>query len=95
MRVGIACIGRLREQPQHHGQAHAEAVGRARRRVAALGPAEAIDGDAVRTAAARSFYGLREKHDFGLLVTTLDQLTGLSYDIVIMCGMVDGEFPST
>lgn len=51
--------------------------------------------DHVRTAAARSFYGLREKHDFGLLVTTLDQLTGLSYDIVIMCGMVDGEFPST
>lgn len=51
--------------------------------------------DHVRTAAARSFYGIREKHDYGLLVTTLDQVQGLEFDVVILCGLVDGEFPST
>ena len=51
--------------------------------------------DHVRTAAARSFYGIREKHDYGLLVTHLDQVQGLDFDVVIMCGLIDGEFPST
>ncbi len=51
--------------------------------------------DHVRTAAARSFYSLREKHDYGLLVTSLDQMQGLEFDVMILCGAVDGEFPST
>ena len=49
----------------------------------------------LRTAAARSYYTLREKHDYGVLVTPLDQMQGLKYDVVIICGLVDGEFPST
>ncbi|MGE3802058.1 MAG: PD-(D/E)XK nuclease family protein, partial [Candidatus Kapaibacterium sp.] len=51
--------------------------------------------DHLRTAAARSFYTIREKHDYGLLVTHLDQVQGETFDVVIMCGLVDGEFPST
>lgn len=51
--------------------------------------------DHLRTAAARSYYGIREKHDYGVLVTTLEQIQGLTFDVVIMCGLVDGEFPST
>lgn len=50
--------------------------------------------DHVRTAAARSFYTIREKHAYGVLVTTLDQIQGLDFHTVIICGMVDGEFPS-
>lgn len=51
--------------------------------------------DHFRTAAARSYYSIREKHDYGVLVTTLEQIQGLEFDVVIMCGLVDGEFPST
>ncbi len=49
----------------------------------------------LRTAAARSYYTIREKHDYGILVTPLEQIQGLQYDVVIICGLVDGEFPST
>lgn len=49
----------------------------------------------LRTAAARSYYTLREKHDYGVLVTPLDQIQGLKYEVMIICGLVDGEFPST
>ena len=51
--------------------------------------------DHLRTAAARSFYSIREKHDYGMLVTSLDQVQGQTFDVIIMCGLVDGEFPST
>lgn len=51
--------------------------------------------DHLRTAAARSYYSIREKHDYGILVTTLEQLQGLEFDVLIICGLVDGEFPST
>ena len=51
--------------------------------------------DHFRTAAARSYYSIREKHDYGMLVTSLDQIQGLDFDVMILCGAVDGEFPST
>ena len=51
--------------------------------------------DHLRTAAARSYYTIREKHDYGILVTPLEQVQGLQFDVVIVCGLVDGEFPST
>jgi ATP-dependent helicase/DNAse subunit B len=49
----------------------------------------------LRVAATRSFYQLREKHDYGVLVTSLRQLPGLEFPVMIICGLVDGEFPST
>ena len=51
--------------------------------------------DHLRTAAARSYYTMREKHDYGVLVTPLHQVQGEQFDIIIICGLVDGEFPST
>ncbi|MEO5931345.1 MAG: PD-(D/E)XK nuclease family protein, partial [Candidatus Kapaibacterium sp.] len=51
--------------------------------------------DQIRTAALRAQYRLREKHDFGVLVTPISGMLGLEFDVVIVCGLVDGEFPST
>ena len=51
--------------------------------------------DHLRTAAARSYYTIREKHDYGVLVTPLQQVQGEQFDVIILCGLVDGEFPST
>jgi ATP-dependent helicase/DNAse subunit B len=49
----------------------------------------------LRTAVARARFDIREKHDFGVLVTSFAQMRGIDSDIVILCGLVDGEFPST
>ncbi len=51
--------------------------------------------DQLRTAAAMAFYQIREKHDYGVLVAPIEQMQGLNFDVVILCGLVDGEFPST
>lgn len=51
--------------------------------------------DQLRTAAAMAFYQIREKHDYGVLVAPVEQMQGLEFDVVILCGLVDGEFPST
>lgn len=48
----------------------------------------------LRTAALRAQYRLREKHDYGVLVTPTSGMRGLEFDAVIVCGMIDGEFPS-
>lgn len=47
----------------------------------------------LRSAVARAHFEVREKHDFGVLVTSFSQLRGLDFDTVILCGMIDGEFP--
>lgn len=51
--------------------------------------------DGIRTAVANARYTLREKHDYGVLVAPISGLGGLTFDAVILCGLVDGEFPST
>ncbi|MBX7216632.1 MAG: exodeoxyribonuclease V subunit gamma [Candidatus Kapabacteria bacterium] len=51
--------------------------------------------DQLRTAAAMAFYQIREKHDYGVLVAPIEQMQSLPFDVVILCGLVDGEFPST
>jgi ATP-dependent helicase/nuclease subunit B len=67
------------------------------------GPGEGREGknpldhylEHLRIAATRSMYQIREKHDYGVLVTSLHQLPGLEFDVMIVCGLIDGEFPST
>jgi len=49
----------------------------------------------LRTAAALAFYQIREKHDYGVLVAPIEQMRDMEFDLVIVCGLVDGEFPST
>lgn len=48
----------------------------------------------LRMAALRTHYRLREKHDYGVLAAPTPALRGLGFDVVIVCGLVDGEFPS-
>ncbi len=50
--------------------------------------------DHLRTAALRAQYHLREKHDYGVLVAPISAVRGLEFDAMIICGLVDGEFPS-
>lgn len=50
--------------------------------------------DQIRTASLRATYRLREKHDHGVLVTTTNAMQGLDFDAVILCGLIDGEFPN-
>ncbi len=49
----------------------------------------------LRIACSRSVYALREKHDYGVLVTPIGEMRGIDFDVVILCGLVDGEFPGT
>ncbi len=51
--------------------------------------------DNLRAAATTAPYRLREKHDYGVLVAPISAMQGLEFDVVIVCGLVDGEFPST
>lgn len=49
----------------------------------------------LRTASALAFYQIREKHDYGILVAPIEQMRDMEFDVVIVCGLIDGEFPST
>ncbi|HVZ38391.1 MAG TPA: PD-(D/E)XK nuclease family protein [Candidatus Kapabacteria bacterium] len=49
----------------------------------------------LRAAAINSHYRLREKHDYGVLVAPVAAMQSLEFDVVILCGLIDGEFPST
>ncbi len=48
----------------------------------------------LRISALRSHFRLREKQEYGVLVAPIDQIHGLDFDVVVICGLVDGEFPS-
>lgn len=50
--------------------------------------------DWIRTAALRTPWRLREGHGQGVLVSTARDIQGLEFDAVVVCGLVDGEFPS-
>lgn len=38
-------------------------------------------------------YQIAEKPSYGVTVTSIEQTRGIPYDVYILCGMVDGEFP--
>jgi len=50
--------------------------------------------DHLRTACARTPYSLRERHDQGILIAAPESVQGLKFEVVIVCGLVDGEFPA-
>ncbi len=45
-------------------------------------------------ALARERYNVREQFGRGVLVTSIEETRGLQFDVMILVGMVDGEFPS-
>ncbi|MDW8271387.1 MAG: PD-(D/E)XK nuclease family protein [Bacteroidota bacterium] len=40
-----------------------------------------------------SRYQIAEKASYGVTVTSIEQTRGIPYDVYILCGLVDGEFP--
>ncbi|MCX7930753.1 MAG: exodeoxyribonuclease V subunit gamma, partial [Chlorobi bacterium] len=38
-------------------------------------------------------YQIAEKPAYGVTVTSIEQTRGIPYDVYVLCGMVDGEFP--
>ncbi len=49
--------------------------------------------DTLRTAIPHIRYNIRQKWASGVLVTTLEETRGLEFDVMIIAGLVDGEFP--
>lgn len=49
--------------------------------------------DKFRIAVTAAKYQVREKIQFGVTLTTLEQTRGLPFRVLICCGMNDGEFP--
>ena len=39
-------------------------------------------------------FNIKERSDFGVQVTSVDEIRGISYDYIFLCGMNDGVFPS-
>lgn len=48
----------------------------------------------VKTALQFARYNLREKIDSGILITSINEIRGLSFDYLFIGGMTDGEFPT-
>jgi ATP-dependent helicase/nuclease subunit B len=49
--------------------------------------------DTLRTAIPHIRYNIRQKWGYGVLVTTLEETRELDFDVMIIAGLVDGEFP--
>jgi ATP-dependent helicase/nuclease subunit B len=49
--------------------------------------------DQLRTALAHVRYNIRQRYGEGVLVTSFEETRDLHFDIMIVAGMVDGEFP--
>ncbi len=45
-------------------------------------------------ALARERYNVREQFGRGVLVTSIEETRGLQFDVMILVGLIDGEFPS-
>jgi ATP-dependent helicase/nuclease subunit B len=39
-------------------------------------------------------FNIKERSDFGVQVTSVDEIRGINYDYIFLCGMNDGVFPS-
>ncbi len=49
--------------------------------------------DALRTAIPQVRYNIRQKWSYGVQVTSLEETRGLNFDVMMIAGLVDGEFP--
>ena len=49
--------------------------------------------DRLRTAVAQVRYNVRQKYGYGVVVTSFDETRGLGFEVMIIVGLVDGEFP--
>lgn len=47
----------------------------------------------LRTAVEGERFQVREKKNYGVTITSIEQLRGIPYKVTILCGAIDGEFP--
>ncbi|MBK7105770.1 MAG: exodeoxyribonuclease V subunit gamma [Ignavibacteriae bacterium] len=50
--------------------------------------------DHIRTICNWARFNVKEKSDYGVLVTSLNEIRGLNYDYLFVGGMCDGDFPT-
>ncbi len=50
--------------------------------------------DQIRTASNWARFNVKEKVDYGVLITSINEIRGLSFDYLFIAGLVDGEFPT-
>ena len=48
----------------------------------------------IRTAVASARYNIKEKPGYGVQVTTLNEIRGLEFDYLFICGLCDGDLPT-
>ena len=48
----------------------------------------------LRTAVVSARYNIKEKPGYGVQVTTLNEIRGLKFDYLFICGMCDGDLPT-
>ncbi|HSP88443.1 MAG TPA: 3'-5' exonuclease, partial [Ignavibacteriaceae bacterium] len=48
----------------------------------------------IRTAVISARYNVKEKPGYGVQVTTLNEIRGLEFDYLFICGMCDGDLPT-
>ena len=49
--------------------------------------------DRLREAISQVRYNIRQKYGYGVSVTSFDETRGLHFDVMIIAGLIDGEFP--
>ncbi len=49
--------------------------------------------DQMRTSLTQVRYNIRQRYGCGVLVTSLEETRGLQFDVMVIAGLVDGEFP--
>ncbi len=49
--------------------------------------------DRLKTAISQVRYNIRQRYGYGVFVTTFEETRGLEFDVMIIVGLVDGEFP--
>lgn len=50
--------------------------------------------DQIRTAGNWARFNVKEKVDYGVLITSINEIRGLRFDYLFIAGLVDGEFPT-
>ncbi|PKL87541.1 MAG: hypothetical protein CVV23_14805 [Ignavibacteriae bacterium HGW-Ignavibacteriae-2] len=50
--------------------------------------------DQIKTACRQGRFNTKEKTDYGVLVTTLNEIRGLKFQYLFLGGMIDGDFPT-
>ena len=48
----------------------------------------------IRTACTWARFNIKEKPNYGVQVTSINEIRGLKYEYLFICGMYDGEFPT-